>query len=329
MSKPCIGITMGDPAGVGPELCLRALADPGVLDLCVPVVFGDSGVLRRVARVCNIPFAAEGVSRPEGFRGASVPTVVDCDGVAAERVVPGKDSVEGGKAAHTYIAAAVHAAREGRVAALSTAPISKRSLHLAGIDFPGHTEMLAAMTGTQRFCMMMASDKIIVSLVTTHVGYADVVRHLSTARVLEVVELTLGALRHLGNDAPTLAVCGLNPHGGEQGLFGDEEERVIEPAVVEARARGVNVLGVLPPDTAFVAARRRQVDAYIVMYHDQGLIPFKMLAFEKGVNITLGLPIVRTSADHGTAFDIAWTGKASAESLIESVRWAVRLSACH
>jgi 4-hydroxythreonine-4-phosphate dehydrogenase len=318
---------MGDPAGIGPELCLRALRARPVARSGVPVIFGDAGVLRRVAAVTGLAFTAEVVPLAE-FRPRSIPgpAVVDCGVVKAAEVRPGRVSAACGRAAARYIREAVGAALAGRVAAVATAPIHKQALHRAGFTFPGHTEFLAALTGAKRSCMMMASSELIVSLATIHVALERVKGLLTRRGILEVILLTADALRRLGRRVPSIAVCGLNPHAGEHGIFGDEERRIIAPAIAEARAKGLRVEGPLPPDTAFLPPKRRAVDAYVAMYHDQGLIPFKLLAFERGVNITLGLPIVRTSVDHGTAFDIAWQGKASAASLIESIRWAARLA---
>ena len=313
MDRPSIAITMGDPAGVGPELCLRALVEPAVLEQAAPVVYGDLGVLRRVAETCGLP--------PPGAAN-----VVDLAALDAREVRPGEVQAVCGRAAAEYIRAAVDAALAGRVRAIVTAPIHKEALRMAGVPYPGHTEMLAALTGAQRHCMMMASARIVVSLATTHVPLDDVPRRLSTRGILDAIELTADAMERILGRPPRLAVCALNPHAGEHGLFGHEERDVIQPAIDTARANGLTVEGPLPPDTAFLPARQRSVDAYVVMYHDQGLIPFKMLAFDDGVNVTLGLPIVRTSVDHGTAFDIAWRGTASARSLFEAVRWAVRLS---
>jgi 4-hydroxythreonine-4-phosphate dehydrogenase len=214
----------------------------------------------------------------------------------------------------------------GGVQAVVTGPIHKEALQLAGVRFPGHTEILAAMTGSRSVCMMMASREITVSLVTTHVNYEAVPEMLSRRRIVEVIRLTAEAVGRIRRRAPRLVVCGLNPHAGEHGLFGAEEDEIIVPAVEDARKKGFNVEGPIPADTAFVPTRRRTTDAYVCMYHDQGLIPFKMLAFETGVNITLGLPIVRTSVDHGTAFDIAWQGKASAESLVQAILMAADLT---
>jgi len=232
-----------------------------------------------------------------------------------------------GSAAYRYIEAAIAAAREGRIGAIVTCPIHKEALRLAGIAYPGHTEILAAHTATKEYCMMLASDEITVSLVTTHLALDRVGAAITSDRIGSVIRLTYEAMQRMGHDNPRIAVCGLNPHAGEEGLFGDEEGKHILPAIEDARRMGMRVTGPLPPDTAFVPRRLAATDAYVVMYHDQGLIPFKMLAFDKGVNVTLGLPIVRTSVDHGTAFDIAWQGAASAESLTHAIAYAVKLVA--
>jgi 4-hydroxythreonine-4-phosphate dehydrogenase len=320
---------MGDPAGVGPELSLRILVAPSVLAECTPVIFGDAGVLARVARQCNLP-PPDSVVRLGAWKKSPAvagPMVVDLGLLDAERIVPGRVDAECGRAAFAYIQAASAAAMERRVAAVVTNPINKESLSLAGVSFPGHTEILESLTGATRACMMLASEVLLVSFVTTHVGLADVPGRLTRRRILDVIELTHQAVSALRGRKARLSVCGLNPHGGEHGLFGrGEEEELIGPAVQDARAAGLDVEGPLPPDTAFLPARVAQRDAIVCMYHDQGHIPFKMLAFDTGVNITLGLPIVRTSVDHGTAFDIAWTGKASPASLIAAVHWAVALS---
>ncbi|MCE9615449.1 MAG: 4-hydroxythreonine-4-phosphate dehydrogenase PdxA [Lentisphaerae bacterium] len=319
---------MGDPAGIGPELCLRALAAPEVRARCVPVLIGDVGVLRRVAAQTGLALEAPvcTFTDDEAMASAVAPLIVDCGAIDAASVHPGEIQAACGRAAYLYIETAVKACLDGRVAAMATAPIHKEALHLAGVPQPGHTEILAHLTGATNVCMMLASEEIIVSLVTIHVGLARVPRLVTAARIVEVAELTAAALRRMGRTEPRLTVCALNPHAGEGGLFGREDIEIIAPAVAQLRARGLRVEGPLAPDTAFVPARRQQTDAYIAMYHDQGLIPFKMLAFEHGVNITLGLPIVRTSVDHGTAFDLAWQGRASAASLIASLHWAARLS---
>jgi len=304
------------------------LREPAVLQLCRPLVLGDLEVLRQVAGAAKLAFPecvvpAEAWEQGHETTGAAL---VDLHTLRGRQVQPGQIHQACGRAAYEYVRLAVKAAMDKRVAAVVTAPINKAALKLAGLPYPGHTEMIADMTGTWRYCMMLASDVLTVSLATIHMGYGDVPGRLTKDGILDVIRLTAQALKWRGRANPRLTVCGLNPHGGENGLFGTEENRIIEPAVAQARAEGYHITGPLPPDTAFVAIRRAQTDAYIVMYHDQGLIPFKMLAFEKGVNVTLGLPVVRTSPDHGTAFDIAWQGKASATSMIEAVKWAVRLA---
>ncbi len=328
--KPRVAITMGDPAGVGPELSLRILTAPAVRRVCVPIVFGDASVLRRVARRCKLP-APQTVMALEDWQRqkakARRPTVVDFHTLDGQKVQPGRISAACGRAAYEYIKMSIAAALAGQVAAVVTNPIHKESLNRAGIDFPGHTEIFQSLTGARRVCMMLAGDKITVSFVTTHVGYADVPKYLSRRRILDVIELTSQAMSAIRGRRVRLAVCGLNPHAGEHGLFGRrEEQKRIKPAIQAARARGIDASGPWPPDTAFLPWRLKDCDAIVCMYHDQGHIPFKMLAFDTGVNVTLGLPIIRTSVDHGTAFDIAWQGRASPKSLISAVRWAVALA---
>lgn len=331
MSRPRIAVTMGDPAGVGPELCLRLISGEEIRRECVPVVFGDVGVLDRVARQLGWPTPERVISWEEwSGRGPAVdaPAVLDLGAIAAEAVRPGAIAAEAGRAAYRYIERAIREALAGRVDAVATGPIHKEALRAAGIPFPGHTEIFAAQTDARRSCMMLTSEAITCSFVTAHVGYRDVPRLLSQERILDVIELSAEAMQRIRGRTPRLLVCGLNPHAGEHGLFGDrEEERFIIPAVAEAGARGIPVEGPLPPDTAFLPARRRETDCFICMYHDQGHIPLKALAFDLAVNITLGLPIIRTSVDHGTAFDIAWQGRADVTSLIRAVRLAARLAA--
>ena len=316
---------MGDPAGVGPELCLRLLVEPRVAAECIPIVFGDWGVLQRVGRACRlqIPENIDILSideLPKKMSSTARTTVVDHGAIDSASIEPGRVSPDCGRAAFSYIDKAIHAAVEGRVAAIVTGPIHKEALQQAGIAYPGHTEILADKTDTTRYCMMLTSEKITASLVTTHVGLRDVADQLSTERIAEVIELTADAMRRIRRREPRLVVCGLNPHAGEGGLFGcREEERLIAPAVAAAREQGIEVEGPISPDAAFLPARLAWADAHVCMYHDQGLIPLKMLAFDTAVNVTLGLPIVRTSVDHGTAMDIAWTGKAKVESFVHAV----------
>lgn len=330
MTKPLIAITMGDPAGVGPEICLQLLANAEVAAIATPVVFGDARLLARCARQLKLPAPKRIVSEiewPEVCGSLSEPAVLDIFGFDAAEFTPGQVSGRTGAASFTYIEKSVQAALAGQVAAVATAPINKEALRAAGIMYPGHTEMFAEKMASERSCMTFFSPEMICSLVTVHIGYQEVVPALNSARILEVIELTAAAVqRHLGRK-PRLAVCGLNPHAGEHGLFGQrEEETIIEPAIQAARAKGMTIEGPLPPDTAFIAAKRKTVDAYICMYHDQALIPLKALAFDTAVNTTLGLPVPRTSVDHGTACDIAWQGKANGQSLVEAVKLAARLA---
>jgi len=314
---------MGDAAGVGPELCLQVLAGDCLPKDCLPVIYGSYELLQIVAQTTGIRFDAPalhpgdwdgGIAGEKGF-------VVDCGGLDAKSIAAGRVQADCGAASFLYIKAAVADALAGRLAGIATAPINKESLSMAGVPYPGHTEMLADLTNTDDYCMMMLSPEITVCLVTTHIALRDVSCAVSQERIYKVIELADAALRQDGR-RPRLTVCALNPHAGENGLFGDEEQTLIMPAVEHARRNGFNVYGPLSPDTAFMPAIRERTDGYIVMYHDQGLIPFKMLAFDHGINVTLGLPIVRSSPDHGTAFDIARQGRADPCSMFEAVRYA-------
>jgi len=324
-----VAITMGDPAGVGPELCLRLLRDERVREICQPIVFGDAGLLNRVAKHLDWPVPERVFDRTEWAHFGDQldgPCVLDLKALDATAVEPGRVSATCGKAAYDYVTCAIDEALAGRVDAIATAPLHKEALHAAGVPFPGHTEILSSRTGADRSCMMLTADSITCSLVTVHVGYREVPALLTEKSVRDTIDLTADAMRRIRGRAPRLIVCGLNPHAGEHGLFGDsEEERVIAPAIEAARAMGIDVQGPLPPDTAFLPKYRAACDAYVCMYHDQGLIPLKALAFEEAVNVTLGLPIVRTSVDHGTAFDIAWQGVADVSSFVQAVKLAVKL----
>ncbi|HEY1661618.1 MAG TPA: 4-hydroxythreonine-4-phosphate dehydrogenase PdxA [Verrucomicrobiae bacterium] len=329
-ARPILGLTLGDPAGIGPEICLRALRSAHSLKECVPVLFGSVEVLKRVSKRAKISTAnCRAVSFSEFTRPSAIsgPLIVDCPGIDAGRIKPGAISAACGRAGYQYIERAIAAALAGKIDGVVTAPIHKESLHLAGVKFPGHTEIFTALTKARRSCMMLYSDKLTVSMVTTHIGFADVPKKISARRILNVIELTAEAMRGILRRAPKLAICGLNPHAGEHGLFGNhEEERFIEPAVAKARQKKIQIDGPLPPDAAFTTAQRKKYDAIICIYHDQGHIPFKMLAFDTGVNVTLGLPIIRTSVDHGTAFDIAWQGKADPTSLYSAIKVAANMA---
>lgn len=327
---PRIAISIGDPAGVGPELALRAAAEAEINRHCTPLIFGDEELLIRVADTCGFdapPASCCGQQHPPKCRNLAEPTIVDLQAIDAQDVTPGVVNAATGRAAYRYLEAAIAAAIAGEVDAIATGPIHKEALHAAGIHHPGHTEILAELTDAQRHCMMLTSDEITCGFVTSHIGLKDVPSNISKKQILDVIELSAAAMRQLRGREPNLVVCGLNPHAGEHGLFGDsEEERVIAPAVEEAIRRGYHVSGPLPPDTAFVPSMRAATDCYICMYHDQGLIPLKALAFDTAVNVTLGLPIIRTSVDHGTALDVAWQGKASPTSMFCAVKLAARLA---
>jgi 4-hydroxythreonine-4-phosphate dehydrogenase len=321
---------MGDPAGVGPEVCLQLLANPEVRSFAIPVIFGDARILARCARQTGLPAPAKIISEiawSEDQPSLQEPAVLDLFGFDAENFVPGEISARTGAAAYRYIEKCIASALAGEVAAVATGPLNKEALHAAGIHFPGHTEIFAEKTGSKRFCMFQYSEELRASFVTVHVGYAEVPALLTTERILDVIELSAEAMQRIRRRAPKIAVLGLNPHAGEHGLFGNrEEENIIIPAIEAARSKGISVEGPLPPDTAFLPAKRRATDAFVCMYHDQGHIPLKALAFDTAVNTTLGLPIIRTSVDHGTACDIAWQGKATSSSLLEAVRLAAQLA---
>ncbi len=321
---------MGDPAGVGPELCLKLLANQSVAQLCTPIVFGDRLSLSAVGNRCGLPLPNRTITLKEFDKQFCVdaPLAVDIGDLEADQLKRGVVNQHTGSVSFAYIEAAIAAAIDGRVDAVTTGPINKEAWQAAGIKFPGHTELFANRASTERFCMMMTAPAFSCSLVTTHIGYDQVPTMLSTDLIVEVIELTNEALTSICGRQPKLVALGLNPHAGEGGLFGNrEEELIIAPAVHQATQKGIDIVGPLPPDTAFLPWRRKETDGYICMYHDQGLIPFKAFNFDTGVNITLGLPLIRTSVDHGTALDIAWEGKADESSLIAAVELAAKLAA--
>jgi 4-hydroxythreonine-4-phosphate dehydrogenase len=320
---------MGDPAGVGPELCLQVLSNRDVLNVCVPIVFGNATTLSRVSQKLNLPLPDQvfHTSKLADAVLTGTPAIVDVE-MDVDQVEPGKINATTGQASFDFIDRAISAALSGDVDAVVTCPINKEAWQQAGIEYPGHTELFAERANTDRFCMMMTAPDFSCSLVTTHIGYDEVVSKLSVDRIAEVIQLTHESLLRIVSRPPKLITLGLNPHAGEAGLFGNqEEEKIIAPAVKICREQGIDVGDPIPPDTAFLPWRRQQTDGYICMYHDQGLIPFKALNFDTGVNITLGLKsLVRTSVDHGTALDIAWQGKADVSSLISAVNLAAKLT---
>jgi 4-hydroxythreonine-4-phosphate dehydrogenase len=290
MPLPVVAVTVGDPSGIGPEIAVKAARDPRVVAACRPQLYG--------------PHAAADVG---AFPAGEV-------------------NAESARAAYDAIVRAVSDARDGRVAAIATAPVSKAAFAAAGLKWRGHTDLLAHLCGVDDVAMLFWSDRLRVVLATVHIPLAEVPRALTAARLLAVIRLTARSLPKFGLTAPRLAVAGLNPHAGENGVLGIEDRDVLGPAVATARSGGIDVVGPLPADTVFVRAVRGEFDVVIAAYHDQGLVPVKLLAFGRAVNVTLGLPIIRTSVDHGTAFDIARQGLADEGSLVEAILLAARLA---
>ena len=328
--KPKIAITMGDPSGVGPELCLKLLEDSETLNLCQPVIFGSAEILELAANELNLN-PPKSILSYESWQSLgtvdSKVQLIDIKNIKSNKLMKGQVSVESGQASLEYLEKAIDATISKKFDGLTTCPINKASINKAGCKYPGHTEILAEKTGSNEYCMMQYSKEITASFVTCHVGLKEAFSLINQDRVLMVIKLTAKALE-LINDSKSdnILVCGLNPHSGESGLFGEEEEEnLIAPAIEKALSMGYNVSGPIVPDTAFIPNRRKTTGAYICMYHDQGHIPLKALAFDKAVNVTLGLPIVRTSVDHGTAFDISWEGTANVSSLIEATKLAAKL----
>ncbi len=313
--KPRVAITMGDPTGVGPEIILKALASRRVRRAARPVVLGDGNLLGHIAGKLKLrlPPSQEIISLTE---------------LDPKRLKPGRPTKASSRAMITYIEEAVSMALLGEADCVVTAPISKGAASKAGFRFPGHTEFLAHLTGAREYAMMLGGDKLKVIPVTIHQPLAKVPGLLTVKKVLQTIRTADRAFKkYFSLKSPRIAVTGLNPHAGEGGLFGREEKKIIAPAVKRARALGINATGPLPADTVFyMAARKALFDCVVCMYHDQGLGPMKLVHFEDGVNVTLGLPIIRTSVDHGTAYDIAWKGKASAESLVAAILTAAAMA---
>ncbi|GAA1179589.1 4-hydroxythreonine-4-phosphate dehydrogenase PdxA [Pseudonocardia alaniniphila] len=314
---PLLGLTVGDPAGIGPEVTVKAAGDPRVA-VARLLAIGSLEALRAAAAVVPDAPALRAVSSPGEARFE--PGTLDVLPVPSDVAVPvGQLSAEAGQIAFEGVELAVSLALAGEIDGIVTAPLNKEAIALAGHPYPGHTEILADLTGTTDFAMMLTALKLRVVHVTTHVGIRTMLERVTTERVLTTIRLAHAALRDMGIDKPTVGVAGLNPHAGEGGLFGDEEAQVITPAIEQAKAEGIAASGPWPADTLFGRAVAGDFDVAIAMYHDQGHIAVKVLGFETGVNATIGLPIVRTSVDHGTAFDIAGTGKAGADSLVEAI----------
>jgi 4-hydroxythreonine-4-phosphate dehydrogenase len=327
MERPVIAITMGDAAGVGPEVIMKALSHQTVYERSRPLVVGDAERLRAAGRISGVSLQVEVILEP-GL-GTYRHGIVDCIDLALipEDLAWGRLSPLAGDAAFRYIERAVTLALAGAADAICTAPLNKEALHAGGHVYPGHTEILAALTGTPEVSMMLMTPKLRVIHVTTHVGLIDAIARIEPGLVERTILRGHEALVRSGLPRPRIGVCGINPHAGEHGLFGrGEEEEKIEPAIRTLRAREIDVEGPLPADTLFFRAQRGDFDLVVAMYHDQGHGPVKVLGIEEGVNVTVGLPVVRTSVDHGTAFDIAGTGRADERSMLEALGQAIILS---
>jgi 4-hydroxythreonine-4-phosphate dehydrogenase len=327
--KPIIGMTMGDAAGVGPEVIVKAFGHQEVTQSCRPLIIGDAKQIERAAALTGTGLAIRKIREPESANYE--PGIIDCldMDLLPEDLPYGKLSPIAGDAAFRYIAKAIELALAGRIDAICTAPISKEALHLGGHRYPGHTEILAALTGTTDYSMMLTSGHLRVIHLTTHVGLIQAIEQITPERTYRVIRLAHETLTRAGMPRPRIAVCGINPHAGENGLFGNgEEETKLAPGIVQARAEGIDVSGPYPADTLFYRANRGDFDIVVACYHDQGHAPIKVLGIEAGVNITVGLKggIVRTSVDHGTAFDIAGMNKADERSMIAAILAAAELA---
>ena len=324
--KPVIAVTMGDGAGVGPEICVAAVLDPGILAECRPVIIGDAARLRKAAAILGVTAEVAAVASVDDFQPGRV-NVIDL-GLLPADLAWGVLSPVAGDAAYQYIRVACELAMEGKVHAICTAPLNKEALHAGGHLFPGHTELLASLMGVDEVSMMLSTPRLKVIHVTTHIGLIDAVAKIEPGLVERTIRRGDEALKRAGIARPHIGVCAINPHAGEHGLFGyGEEEEKIAPGIAAAQADGIDAVGPLPADTAFFLAGRGDYDLVVAMYHDQGHGPIKVLGIEAGVNITVGLPVIRTSVDHGTAFDIAGKGVVDTRSMVEALHQAVELSA--
>jgi len=337
MTAPVLGITMGDPAGVGPEIIVRALAEPHVRGAARSVVIGDASTMQEAIALIRSPLVLQPVPAVSECRWRDGEIeCLDLKNVDLTTLPKAKVSAAAGRAAYEYIAAAVKLAQSKEIDGIVTAPINKEALHAAGMPHSGHTEILGALSGTRDFAMLLMGKELRVIHVTTHVALRRVPELVTRERVGRVIRLAHQSVSSLGIQQPRIAVAGLNPHAGEEGLFGDEEKLAITPAIEDARRDGLRVFGPLPADTLFSRARGGEFDIVVAMYHDQGHVPVKTLGFNydektrtwtglSGVNVTVGLPFLRVSVDHGTAFDRAWKGIANHESMVEAIEVAVAM----
>ena len=325
MTERVVAVTMGDPAGVGPEIVAKVFAE-GDGELPRALVIGDAAILERAVALLDVPLRVNRVESPRdaAFEPGTVDLVAATD--LPEDLPFGEIDARAGHAAYEYVRRAVGHALDGEVHAIATAPLNKEAMHLGGHKYPGHTELLAELCGVRDYAMMLVSHDLRVVHVSTHVSLEEAIRRVQPERELTVIRLAHRSLLQLGVERPRVAVAGLNPHAGEAGLFGTEDTERIAPAVEAACAEGIDASGPWPPDTVFMAARQGRFDIVVVQYHDQGHIPIKLMGFDTGVNVTVGLPFFRTSVDHGTAFDIAGTGKADAGSMRAALDLAASLA---
>ncbi len=327
-SLPILAVTMGDPAGVGPEITVRALAQPEAYRICRPLVVGDRSVIQAALQGLGAALKVKAVTdiTEADFQVGCI-DLIDLGNVDLKSLKKGEVNAAAGKAAYEYIIRAADLVLAGQAHGLVTCPINKEAIRRAGYPFPGHTEILADHTGTKEYAMMLTTGSLRVVLVTIHLALEEAIKTLNEERILRAVRLAHTSGPMMGLDRPRIAVAGLNPHAGEEGMFGRQEIEIIAPAIKKARDMGVNARGPFPSDSLFHRALNEEFDFVIAMYHDQGLIPVKLIGFGRAVNVTLGLPIVRTSVDHGTAFDIAWQFRADEGSLMEAIRLAARFAA--
>lgn len=319
-----LAITMGDPGGIGAEIIVRAILFPKVRRFSIPIIIGDSVVMKEALRILNVSSPLRIIRSPDEAK--PLKNSIDCIDIGLmKKFKKNKPTAHGGRACVSYIKRAVELAIQKSVDGIVTAPISKEALKMAGFSWPGHTEMLADFTKTKDYAMMFVGKPLRIILVTTHSALKNVPRLITQQKIVKTIRFAKKACDMLKIKNSRIAVAGLNPHAGEAERFGDEEIKKIFPAIKKAQKEGITVSGPYPPDTVFYKAYKGEIDIIVCMYHDQGLIPLKMIAFDKGVNLTLGLPFIRTSPDHGTAYDIAWKGIANPSSMIEAIKLAAKL----
>lgn len=335
--KPVLGISAGDPAGIGPEITAKALSSKGIYDVCKPLVVCDAKIIAQIVEICKLKLKVNAVAKPdEGLYHYGTIDVLDMKNVETDSFQFNTISAMTGRASFEYVAKVIELAKAKSIDATITGPIHKESIQKAGFHFAGHTEIFAALTNTKDYTMMLADGHFRVVHVSTHVSLSEAINRVKKDRVLKVIQLADEALKKINIKIPKVAVAGLNPHAGENGLFGTEEIDEIIPAIAEAKSKGIFVEGPFPPDTIFPKMKGGQYDIVVCMYHDQGHIPTKLLGFNynhekkaweglSGVNITLGLPIIRVSVDHGVAFDKGGKGEANPQSMIQAIQYAARL----